>query len=93
MDPSGRDIPPANSRIADKITSESKLSSLASLELSQSGKIVLILTAASDRDILEESGVMIGDNVTRKNDGFWCGENFLQIESTLAEKIILRCEQ
>ena len=93
LDPSGRDIPPANSRIADKITSESKLSSLASLELSQSGKIVLILTAASDRDILEESGVMIGDNVTRRNDGFWCGGNLLQIESTLAEKIILRCEQ
>lgn len=92
LDPSGRDIPPANSRIADKITSESNLSSLASLQLSQTGKIVLILTAASDRDILEEFGVKIGDNVTRKNDGFWCGEKLLQIESTLAEKIILRCE-
>ena len=93
LDPSGRDIPPANSRIADKISAESNLSSLADLQLSQTGTIVLILTAASDRDILESSGVNIGDNVTRKNDGFWCGENLLQIDSTLAEKIILRCEQ
>ena len=93
LDPSGRDIPPANSRIADKITTESNLSSLASLQTSQSGKIVLILTTAGDRDVLEQSGLKIGDNVTRKDDGFWSGENLLQIESTLAEKIILRCEQ
>ena len=77
LDPSGRDIPPANSRIADKITTESNLSSLASLQTSQSGKIVLILTTAGDRDVLEQSGLKIGDNVTRKGDGFWCGENLL----------------
>ena len=93
LDPSGRNIPPANSRIADKITTESNLSSLASLQTSQSGKIVLILTAASDRDVLKQSGLKIGDNVTRKDDGFWCGEKLLQIESPLAEKIILRYEK
>ena len=90
LDPSGRNIPPANSRIADKINTESSLSSLANLEMSQSGVIALILTTAVDRDILELCGLKVGDIVTRKNDGFWCGESLLQIEAHLAEKIILR---
>ena len=90
LDPSGRNIPPANSRIADKINTESSLSSLANLEMSQSGVIALILTTADDRDILELCGLKVGDIVTRKNDGFWCGESLLQIEAHLAEKIILR---
>ena len=90
LDPSGRNIPPANSRIADKINTESNLSSLANLEMSQSGVIALILTTAGDRDILELCGLKVGDIVTRKNDGFWCGESLLQIEAHLAEKIILR---
>ena len=90
LDPSGRNIPPANSRIADKINTESSLSSLANLEMSQSGVIALILTTAGDRDILELCGLKVGDIVTRKNDGFWCGESLLQIEAHLAEKIILR---
>ena len=73
LDPSGRNIPPANSRIADKINTESSLLSLTSLESSQSGEIVLILTTAGDRDILELCGLKVGDIVTRKNDAFWCG--------------------
>ena len=50
----------------------------------------MILTTAGDRDILELCGLKVGDIVTRKNDGFWCGESLLQIEAHLAEKIILR---
>ena len=90
LDPSGRNIPPANSRIADKINTESSLLSLTSLESSQSGEIVFILTTAGDRDILELCGLKVGDIVTRKNDAFWCGESLLHIEAHLAEKIILR---
>ena len=90
LDPSGRNIPPANSRIADKINTESSLSSLANLEMSQSGVIALILTTAGDRDILELCGPKVRDIVTRRNDGFWCGESLLHTDPHLAEKIILR---
>ena len=91
IDPSGRNIPPANSRIADKIGMKPKFSSLASLESSNSGDIVLILTTAGDREILEQTGLKIGDKITRNDGELWCGDKMLQIELSLAEKIILRC--
>ena len=91
IDPSGRNIPPANSRIADKIGLEPKFSSLASLESSNSGDIIMILTTAGDREILEQTGLKIGDKITRNDGEFWCGDKLLQIEDSLAEKIILRC--
>ncbi len=91
IDPSGRDIPPANSRIANKIDAKSVLSSLASLEMSKSGEIVMILTPAVDRDILEQSGLKIGGTVTKKDGEYWCDGKLLQLEVPLAEKIILRC--
>ena len=91
IDPSGRNIPPANSRIAEKIGLEPKFSSLASLESSNSGDIIMILTTAADREILEQTGLKIGDKITRNDGEFWCGDKLLQIEDSLAEKIILRC--
>ena len=91
LDPSGRNIPPANSRIADKIGLEPKFSSLASLESSNSGDIIMILTTAGEREILEQTGLKIGDKITRNDGEFWCGDKLLQIEDSLAEKIILRC--
>ena len=91
IDPSGRNIPPANSRIAEKIGLEPKFSSLASLESSNSGDIIMILTTAGDREILEQTGLKIGDKITRNDGEFWCGDKLLQIEDSLAEKIILRC--
>ena len=91
IDPSGRNIPPANSRIADKIGLEPKFSSLASLESSNSGDIIMILTTAGDREILEQTGLKIGVKITRNDGEFWCGDKLLQIEDSLAEKIILRC--
>ena len=91
IDPSGRNIPPANSRIAEKIGQEPKFSSLASLESSNSGDIIMILTTAGDREILEQTGLKIGDKITRNDGEFWCGDKLLQIEDSLAEKIILRC--
>ena len=91
IDPSGRNIPPANSRIADKIGLAPKFSSLASLESSNSGDIIMILTTAGDREILEQTGLKIGDKVTRNDGELWCGDKLLQIDDSLAEKIILRC--
>ena len=90
-DPSGRDIPPANSRIAKKMDAKSNLSSLANLEMSESGEIVMILTTAVDSGILKESGLKIGATVTRKDGEYWCDGKLLQVEVPLAEKIILRC--
>ena len=91
LDPSGRNIPPANSRIAHKLDVESLLSSLASLGDSKEGEVVLILTTSGERDVLEQCGVKIGNTVVTKDGDYWCDGKILQIADDLAEKIILRC--
>ena len=91
LDPSGRNIPPANSRIAHKLDVESLLSSLASLGDSKEGEVVLILTTSGERDVLEQCGVKIGNTVVSKDGDYWCDGKILQIADDLAEKIILRC--
>ena len=91
LDPSGRNIPPANSRIAHKLDVESLLSSLASLGDSKEGEVVLILTTSGERDVLEQCGVKIGSTVVSKDGDYWCDGKILQIADDLAEKIILRC--
>ena len=91
LDPSGRNIPPANSRIAHKLDVESLLSSLASLGDSKEGEVVLILTTSAERDVLEQCGVKIGSTVVSKDGDYWCDGKILQIADDLAEKIILRC--
>ena len=91
LDPSGRNIPPANSRIAHKLVVESLLSSLASLGDSKEGEVVLILTTSGERDVLEQCGVKIGNTVVSKDGDYWCDGKILQIAEDLAEKIILRC--
>ena len=91
LDPSGRNIPPANSRIAHKLEAEPVLSSLASFETSKEGEIVLILTTSVEREIFEQCGVKIGGIVTTKDGDYWCDGKILQIADDLAEKIILRC--
>tara|TARA_B100001996_G_C18514774_1_gene536898 strand:+ start:97 stop:753 length:657 start_codon:yes stop_codon:yes gene_type:complete len=91
LDPSGRNIPPANSRIAHKLEAEPVLSSLASFETSKEGEIVLILTTSVEREILEQCGIKIGGIVTTKDGEYWCDGELLQIADYLAEKIILRC--
>ena len=79
LDPSGRNIPPANSRIAHKLDVESLLSSLASLGDSKEGEVVLILTTSGERDVLEQCGVKIGNTVVTKDGDYWCDGKILQI--------------
>ena len=44
LDPSGRDIPPANSRIAGKIDSGTSFSNLSDMSVNSTAEIILIMT-------------------------------------------------
>ena len=90
IDPSGSNIPPANSRIADKLSVKSNLSSILDLENSHSGEIILILTTSVDRDVLKKCGVEVGCEISITDAGLFCDGKELQITNELAEKIILR---
>ena len=91
LDPSGRNIPPANSRIAHKLEEGTNLSTLAKLGESVSGEVILIMTTSNAREVLRESGLGLGDVIERKNSAYMCNGNPVEISEELAKRIVLRC--
>ncbi len=89
-DPSGKEIPPANSRIANKISTASSINVLSNLENSSKGEITLILTTSENRDVLREFAFGIGDVIERTNSGYLCNNNEIQISDELANRVIVR---
>lgn len=92
VDPSGRDIPPPNSRISDKVKLQSDLVSLHKLPNNQSGEVIIFMTSSEDSKVLGELGIKVGQKIARTNSGYICQDNILQISEDLADRIILRCE-
>ena len=93
LDPSGRNIPPANSRIAHKLDGETNLSTIAKLEESVSGEVILIMTTSNARDVLQESGLSLGDVIERTGSAYLCNGNPVEISEELAQRIVLRCNK
>jgi hypothetical protein len=92
VDPSGRDIPPPNSRISDKVKLQSDLVSLNKLPNNQSGEVIIFMTSSEDSKVLGELGIKVGQKIARTNNGYICQDNILQISEDLADRIILRCD-
>jgi DtxR family Mn-dependent transcriptional regulator len=92
VDPSGRDIPPPNSRISDKVKLQSDLVSLNKLPNNQSGEVIIFMTSSEDSKVLGELGIKVGQKIARTNSGYICQDNILQISEDLADRIILRCD-
>ena len=89
-DPSGKTIPPANSRIAHRLEPKSSVSTLSSLPESKKAEVTLIMTTSSTRAVLKGMGLKIGDIVEHNESGYFLnGEEFL-ISNELADRILLR---
>jgi len=91
LDPSGRDIPPPNSRISDKIEKQSDFVSLKKLPNNQSGEVIIFMTSSEDSKVLENIGISMGQKITHTDAGYICQNNILQISEELSDRIILRC--
>ena len=91
LDPSGRDIPPPNSRISHKVEAQSDLISLNKLPNNQSGEVIVFMISSEDSNVLGELGIKVGQKITRTDSGFICQDNIMQISEDLANRIILRC--
>ena len=91
LDPSGRNIPPPNSRISDKIEKQSDFVSLKKLPNNQSGEVIILMTSSEDSKVLENIGISVGQKITRTSAGYMCQNNILQISEELSDRIILRC--
>ena len=91
LDPSGRNIPPANSRIAPKLEQHiSDLCVLSKLDVSSAGEIIMIMTTSNARAVLQEVGLSVGDMIVRNESGYSCNGDPIQISKDLADRIVLR---
>jgi len=89
-DPSGKTIPPANSRIAHRLEPKSTVSTLSSLPESKKAEVTLIMTTSSTRAVLKGMGLKIGDIVEHNESGYFLNGEEFSISNELADRILLR---
>lgn len=90
LDPSGRDIPPANSRIAGKIDSGTSFSNLSDMSVNSTAEIMLIMLTSESSEVLQSIGIEIGNSIQRLDDGFSYNGNHVKISDEIAKKVIVR---
>ncbi|RJU86886.1 MAG: metal-dependent transcriptional regulator [Candidatus Poseidoniales archaeon] len=92
VDPSGKSIPPPNSRISHRLDGDSDLVSMNKMSNSTSGEIILIMIDSSSSDVVKELGLSVGQIVEKNANEFYCNGKVLQISDDLSSQIVLRCE-
>ena len=90
IDPSGKIIPPANSRIAHRLEGESSICTLSNLPIASKGEVNMILTTANSRDVLRKIGLAIGDTVEKNDSGLLLNGKDFEISQELGSRIVLR---
>lgn len=90
IDPSGRTIPPANSRIAHRLEPNPSVSTLSGLPVSQKAEVELIMTTSATREVLKSVGIKIGDMVERTVSGIFLNGEEFSISEELGDRILLR---
>ena len=89
-DPSGKTIPPANSRIAHRLEPNPSVSTLSGLPISQKAEVALIMTTSATREVLNSVGINIGDVVEKTVSGFFLNGEEFSISEELGNRILLR---
>ena len=92
VDPSGKPIPPPNSRISHRLDGDSDLVAMNKMSNSTSGEIILIMIDSSSSDIVKELGLSVGQIVEKNANEFYCDGKVLQISDDLSSRIVLRCK-
>ena len=90
LDPSGRDIPPANSRIAGKIDSGTSFSNLSDMSVNSTAEIMFIMLTSESSEVLQSIGIEIGNSIQRLDDGFSYNGTHVKISDEIAKKVIVR---
>ena len=89
-DPSGKTIPPANSRIAHRLEPNPSVSTLSGLPISQKAEVALIMTTSATREVLNSLGINIGDMVEKTVSGIFLNGEEFSISEELGDRILLR---
>ncbi len=92
VDPSGKSIPPPNSRISHRLDDDSDLLIMNKMSNSTSGEIILIMIESSSYDLVKELGLSVGKIIEKNTNEFYCDGKVIQISDDLSSRIVLRCK-
>ena len=90
LDPSGRDIPPANNAVKQKLQSTSEFVLASKLENGQQGVIELILVNESDLQTLEDFELKVNSIVERDENGKLIIAGTTEMSENMSNRVLLR---
>ena len=93
VDPSGRNIPPANDRISSKLEATGNMKFLSDVEDDSSGEFEIIVLTQEEKELLSTLGIESGNHFKKTNGDTMVNGQIIDISRELASKIVVRVQQ
>ena len=92
VDPSGRNIPPANDRISSKLEATGDMKFLSDVEDDSSGEFEIIVLTQEEKELLSTLGIESGNHFIKTNGDTMVNGQIIDISKELASKIVVRVQ-
>ena len=92
VDPSGRNIPPANDRISSKLEATGNMKLLSDVEDDSSGEFEIIVLTQEEKELLSTLGIESGNHFKKTNGDTMVNGQIIDISRELASKIVVRVQ-
>ncbi|MAK96663.1 MAG: hypothetical protein CL996_04105 [Euryarchaeota archaeon] len=92
VDPSGRNIPPANDRISSKLEATGDMKFLSDVEDDSSGEFEIIVLTQEEKELLSTLGIESGNHFIKTNGDTMVNGQIIDISRELASKIVVRVQ-
>ena len=92
VDPSGRNIPPANDRISSKLEATGNMKLLSDVEDDSSGEFEIIVLTQEEKELISTLGIESGNHFKKTNGDTMVNGQIIDISRELASKIVVRVQ-
>ena len=92
VDPSGRNIPPANARISSKLAETGDMKFLSDVEDDSSGEFEIIVLSEEEKELLSTLGIESGNLFVKTSGNTLVNGQIVDISNELARKIVVRVQ-
>ena len=92
VDPSGRNIPPANTRISSKLAETGDMKFLSDVEDDSSGEFEIIVLSEEEKELLSTLGIESGNHFVKTSGNTLVNGQIIDISNELARKIVVRVQ-
>ena len=92
VDPSGRNIPPANARISSKLEGTGDMKFLSDVEDDSSGEFEIIVLTEEEKELLSTVVIESGNHFVKTNGDTLVNGQIIDISRELASKIVVRVQ-